>query len=163
MAASQTSKQATTKAEAKVDPGAITNKPGSKTERQAPRRDTRKQSRPVAAQTDRAGVTAATAPEARSDDAAAVHGKPKQARPRSKPVAPRGFGFGQCKRCRSATGQHKAGKADWHARVTRGCVGHGDRNAPWLPHTVRAAITGLRKAGREVTRSTDANNPKSGS
>jgi DNA-binding MarR family transcriptional regulator len=28
----------------------------------------------------------------------------------------------------------------------------------WLPHTVRAAITGLRKAGREVTRSTDANN-----
>jgi DNA-binding MarR family transcriptional regulator len=27
----------------------------------------------------------------------------------------------------------------------------------WLPHTVRAAITGLRKAGREVTRSTDAN------
>lgn len=28
----------------------------------------------------------------------------------------------------------------------------------WLPHTVRAAITGLRKAGREVTRSTDADN-----
>ena len=29
----------------------------------------------------------------------------------------------------------------------------------WLPHTVRAAITGLRKAGREVTRSKDANEP----
>jgi DNA-binding MarR family transcriptional regulator len=26
----------------------------------------------------------------------------------------------------------------------------------WLPHTVRAAITGLRKTGREVTRSKDA-------
>jgi DNA-binding MarR family transcriptional regulator len=26
----------------------------------------------------------------------------------------------------------------------------------WLPHTVRAAITGLRKAGREVTRRKDA-------
>ena len=26
----------------------------------------------------------------------------------------------------------------------------------WLPHTVRAAFTGLRHAGREVTRSTDA-------
>ena len=26
----------------------------------------------------------------------------------------------------------------------------------WLPHTVRAAITGLRKADREVTRSKDA-------
>ena len=26
----------------------------------------------------------------------------------------------------------------------------------WFPHTVRAAITGLRKAGREVTRSKDA-------
>ena len=25
----------------------------------------------------------------------------------------------------------------------------------WLPHTVRAAITGLRKTGREVTRSKD--------
>ena len=26
----------------------------------------------------------------------------------------------------------------------------------WLPHTVRAAMTGLRHAGREVTRSKDA-------
>jgi DNA-binding transcriptional regulator PaaX len=26
----------------------------------------------------------------------------------------------------------------------------------WLPHTVRAAFTGLRHAGREVTRSKDA-------
>jgi hypothetical protein len=26
----------------------------------------------------------------------------------------------------------------------------------WLPHTVRAAITGLRKVGLEVTRSKDA-------
>jgi hypothetical protein len=26
----------------------------------------------------------------------------------------------------------------------------------WLPHTVRAAITGLRHAGRDVTRSKDA-------
>ena len=26
----------------------------------------------------------------------------------------------------------------------------------WLPHTVRAAITGLRHAGRQVTRSKDA-------
>ena len=26
----------------------------------------------------------------------------------------------------------------------------------WLPHTVRAAVTGLRHAGREVTRSKDA-------
>ena len=29
----------------------------------------------------------------------------------------------------------------------------------WLPHTVRAAITGLRHAGREVTRSKDADGP----
>ncbi len=27
----------------------------------------------------------------------------------------------------------------------------------WLPHTVRAAITGLRHAGREVTRNKDQN------
>jgi hypothetical protein len=30
------------------------------------------------------------------------------------------------------------------------------RQLGWLPHTVRAAITGLRQAGREVTRSKDA-------
>src|SRR5439155_24372734 len=30
------------------------------------------------------------------------------------------------------------------------------RRLGWLPHTVRAAITGLRHAGREVTRSKDA-------
>ena len=29
----------------------------------------------------------------------------------------------------------------------------------WLPHTVRAAITGLRHAGREVTRNKDQNGP----
>ena len=30
------------------------------------------------------------------------------------------------------------------------------RRLGWLPHTVRAAITGLRKAGRAVTRDKDA-------
>jgi hypothetical protein len=39
MATRQTSKQAKTKAEAKVDPGVISNKPGGTTERPAPRRD----------------------------------------------------------------------------------------------------------------------------
>ena len=29
----------------------------------------------------------------------------------------------------------------------------------WLPHTVRAAITGLRQAGRAVMRSKDADDP----
>jgi hypothetical protein len=28
----------------------------------------------------------------------------------------------------------------------------------WLPHTVRAAVTGLRHAGREVTRTKNENN-----
>ena len=158
MATSQTSKQATTKAEAKVDPGVITNKPGSKTERQAPRRDTRKQSRPVAAQTDRAGVTAATAPEARSDDAAAVHGKPKQARPRSKPVAPRADLASA-----SGSGAHQPPASTKRAKLIAmlerpdgASVAEIGQRLGWLPHTVRAAITGLRRAGRAATRSKDA-------
>jgi len=35
-------------------------------------------------------------------------------------------------------------------------VGEIGQRLGWLPHTVRAAITGLRYGGREVTRSKDA-------
>ena len=37
------------------------------------------------------------------------------------------------------------------------CVTEIGQRLGWLPHTVRAAITGLRHAGREVTRGTDEN------
>jgi DNA-binding MarR family transcriptional regulator len=42
-------------------------------------------------------------------------------------------------------------------RPEGGTVAEIGQRLGWLPHTVRAAITGLRKAGREVTRIKDAN------
>lgn len=62
MATRQTSKQAKTKAEEEVVTR-VTNKPGRKTEREAKRRNPRAPSRSLAAQSDRAGATAAAAPE----------------------------------------------------------------------------------------------------
>jgi Protein of unknown function (DUF3489) len=42
-------------------------------------------------------------------------------------------------------------------RTQGASVGEIGQRLGWLPHTVRAAITGLRHAGREVTRSKDEN------
>jgi len=131
MTTRQTGRQAKTKAEAKVDPGVITNKPGGKTERQT---------------------------KARSNDAAAVHGKPKQARPRSKPVAPRADLASA-----SGSGAHQPPASTKRAKLIAmlerpdgASVAEIGQRLGWLPHTVRAAITGLRRAGRAVTRSKDA-------
>ena len=158
MTTRQTGKQAKTKAEAKVDPGVITNKPGGKTERQTPRRDARQQSRSVTAQTNRAAVTAAAAPKARSNDAAAVHGKPKQARPRAKPVAPRAdlASAGVSGADQPPASTKRAKLIAMLQRSDGASVAEIGQRLGWLPHTVRAAVTGLRRAGRAVTRSKDA-------
>jgi DNA-binding MarR family transcriptional regulator len=42
-------------------------------------------------------------------------------------------------------------------RTQGASVGEIGQRLGWLPHTVRAAIAGLRHAGREVTRSKDEN------
>jgi uncharacterized protein DUF3489 len=42
-------------------------------------------------------------------------------------------------------------------RAQGASVGEIGQHLGWLPHTVRAAITGLRHAGREVTRNKDQN------
>jgi hypothetical protein len=158
MATRQTSKQAKTRAGAKVDPGVITNKPGGKTERAAKRRNPRAQLRSPAAQTNQVGATPAAALEARSDDTAAVHGKPKQARPRSKPVAQQAdlasASVSAAETPRASTKRAKLiGMLERHEGASAAEIG---MRLGWLPHTVRAAITGLRKAGREVTRLKDA-------
>jgi Protein of unknown function (DUF3489) len=156
MATRQTSKQAKSKAEAKVETSA-TNKPVGKTEREAQQRDPRARSQSLAVQTDRAGAPAAAAPEISSDHGAVVHDKTKQARSRSKPIAARADWHAATASSAEPRASTKRAKLIGVLERPEGAsVAEVGQLLCWLPHTVRAAITGLRKAGREVTRSKDA-------
>ncbi len=158
MATRQTSKQSKTKAEAKVDTGDA-NRPDANSERQPQPRTAPVWSRAAAARSDRAGATAAGVPKASLNGAGVVHDKPQQARLRSKPIA---------ERAAVATASVSGGEQPPASTKRAQLIGLLERpegasvaeigqRLGWLPHTVRAAITGLRKAGREVTRSKDAN------
>ena len=159
MAIRQTSKQAKTKAEAKADTGG-TNKPKAKSEREPERRNARALSRSVVARTDRAGATAtaAAAPKTSLNGSEMVHDKAQQARLSSKPTAqPAELATA------SASGGEQPPASTKRAqlismleRAEGASVAEIGQRFGWLPHTVRAAITGLRNAGREVTRSKDA-------
>ncbi len=83
MAIRQTSKQAKSKAEAKVDAGEPTAAPLAKSEREPQGRTSRAQSR-SAARSDRAR---AAAPKARLNGSEMVHDKPEQAGSRSEAIA----------------------------------------------------------------------------
>ncbi len=156
MATKQSSKQTKRKAEAKVDTGAP-NRPGATSEREPQHRNRRARSR-SAAPTDRAGTTAAAAAKARLNGSEVVHDKPEQARSRSKPTAERadlataGASGGE----QPPTSTKRAKLIAMLARPEGASVAEIGRRLGWLPHTVRAAITGLRKTGREVTRSKNA-------
>jgi len=157
MATRQTSKRAKTNAEAKAATGG-TNKPKAKSERQPERRNARALSRSAVARTDRAGATvgAAAAPKTSLNGSEMVHDN--QARLRSKPVAePADLTTA------SASGGEQPPASTKRAqliamleRAEGASVAEIGQRLGWLPHTVRAAITGLRNAGREVTRSKDA-------
>jgi hypothetical protein len=111
----------------------------------------------MAAQTDRAGATAAAAPAASSDNSAVVHEKPKRAHPRSKPISEHAdFGIANVAGAEQPRASTKRAKLIGMLERPEGAsVAEIGQRLGWLPHTVRAAITGLRKAGREVTRSKD--------
>jgi hypothetical protein len=149
MATRQTSKQAKTKAAAKGDTGVI-DKPVRNRKREPKRRDPRAQSHFAAAQIDQAGAKAA--------GGAVVHDKSEQTGSRSKPSS------GQTDMPAasvSGANQPPAGtkRAKLIAMLERpegASVAEIGQRLGWLPHTVRAAITGLRQAGRAVTRSKDA-------
>ena len=87
-----------------------------------------------------------------------VHDKPEQARSRSKPIGDRadltttGVSGGE-----PPASTKRAQLIGMLGRPEGASVVEIEQRLGWLPHTVRAAITGLRKAGREVTRSKDAN------
>jgi hypothetical protein len=151
MATNQISKQAKTKTAAKANTRII-NKPVHHRERKAERRNPRARSRSAAARINQAGATAAAA------DGTVVHDKPGQMRSRSKPISGRTDA-----RAGNVSGadQPPAGtkRAKLIAMLERpegASVAEIGQRLGWLPHTVRAAITGLRQAGRAVTRSKDA-------
>ena len=151
MATRQTSKQAKTKAAAKVDARVI-NKPVGNSEREAERRNPRARSRSAAARIDQAGATAAAA------EGAVVHDKPERIHSGSKPTAARAdVRAGRVSGANQPPASTKRAKLiAMLERPDGASVAEIGQRLGWLPHTVRAAITGLRKAGREVTRSNDA-------
>jgi hypothetical protein len=150
MATKQTSKQAKTKATAKVDTRVIT-KPVRNSEREPDRRNPRTRSRSAMARIDQAGATPAA-------DGAVVHDKSEQTRSRSKPISGR-----PDLRAASVSGANHRPASTKRAKLIAmlerpegASVAEIGHRFGWLPHTVRAAITGLRRAGRAVTRSKDA-------
>ena len=157
MATKQSSKPAKSKTEAKADTGAP-NEPGAKNKREPQRRNPRVRSR-SAARTDRVETIVAAAPKPSLNGSEMAHDKPQQARSRSKPTAEHAD-----RPTASASGGTQPPASTKRAkliamleRAEGASVAEIGQRLGWLPHTVRAAITGLRKAGREVTRSKDAN------
>ena len=150
MATRQTSKQAKTKAAAKIDARVINN---SVRNGERERRNLRARSRSAAARIDQAGATAAAV------DGTVVHDKSEQTRSRSRPTSGRTDA-----RAGNVSGDHSHLPANTKLaklitmleRPEGASVAEIGQRLGWLPHTVRAAITGLRRAGRAVTRSKDA-------
>jgi hypothetical protein len=151
MAPRQTSNHARTKAEAKIDAD-VTNQPVGNRKLEPKRRTPRVQSRPAVAPNNRAGATAAMA------DGAVVHDKPEPTRSRSKRTTGRAdLAAGSVSSADQPPASTKRAKLIAMLERPEGAsVAEIGQRLGWLPHTVRAAITGLRQAGREVTRSKDA-------
>jgi biotin operon repressor len=151
MATRRTSKQATTKAPAKIDTRVI-DKQVRNSERDAERRNPRARSRSAAARIGQAGATAGAA------DGAVVHDKPEQTRSRSEPTSGHiDLGAGSGSGAEQPPASTKRAKLIAMLERREGAsVAEIGQRLGWLPHTVWAAITGLRKAGRAVTRNKEA-------
>jgi hypothetical protein len=149
MATRQISKQAKTKTEAKVDAGVI-NKPVGNHKPDPERRTPRARSRSAAARIDQAGAKAAAA------DGAVAENKPAQTGSRSKSTSGRTDLRAAPVRGQPPAGTKRAKLIAMLERPEGASVAEIGQRLGWLPHTVRAAITGLRKTGREVSRSKDA-------
>ena len=146
MATRQTSKPAKTKAEAKDDTGVV-NKPVGNRKREPERRNPQARSRSTAS-----GAKAAAA------DGAVVYDRHKQTGSRSKPTSGRAD-----LEMASVSGNNQRPASTKRAKLIAmlerpegASVAEIGQRLGWLPHSVRAAITGLRQAGRAVTRSKDA-------
>jgi hypothetical protein len=154
--AKHTSKQAKTKPEPKVDTG-TTKKAVANSVHGPQRRNRRARSRSAAARTDRSGATATALPKSNLNGSDGVH-EPEQARSYPEPIAERAdAGTATVSGAEQPPASTKRAQLIGLLERPEGAtVAEIGQRLGWLPHTVRAAITGLRKAGREVTRSRDA-------
>ena len=132
--------------------GSSISKSFRNSERDAERRNPRARSRSAAARIGQAGATAGAA------DGAAVHDKPEQTRSRSEPTSGHiDLGAGSGSGAEQPPASTKRAKLIAMLERREGAsVAEIGQRLGWLPHTVRAAITGLRKAGRAVTRNKEA-------
>jgi hypothetical protein len=158
MASKQPRKQA--KSAAKADTGE-TNKPAREGQRAPRRRVAKARSGSAATQTSSAAAPAVVAPEGASESMDLSKNTTRSPGKRSSQSTPRSKGADLATanvpgadRPRAST--KRAMLIGMLERPEGASVAEIGQRLGWLPHTVRAAITGLRHAGHEVTRSKDA-------
>src|SRR6267143_3320006 len=157
MASKQPRKQ--TKSPAKADTGE-SNKPARNRQRAPSRRVSQARSGSAATQTSSAAVPAVVAPEGASESIELSDNttlSPEDQASQSEPIS-EGADLATARmpdadRPRAST--KRAVLIGMLERPEGASVAEIGQRLGWLPHTVRAAITGLRHAGREVTRSKD--------
>jgi Protein of unknown function (DUF3489) len=154
MASKQTKKQTTSAA----------NKPGRKPERQPREGISQRRSKSAAIQASSAAGQAAVAPQGASEgidlstNTTASRGhQTLQSKPQSAGADLATANVPGAARPRGST--KRAVLIGMLERPEGASVAEIGQRLGWLPHTVRAAMTGLRHAGREVTRSKDAEGP----
>ena len=155
MASKQTRKQATSPA--KADTGEA-NKPARNRQRIPRRRASQARSGSAATQTSSATTQAAVAASEGIDlsknTTPSPGPQPSQSKPQSEGADLATSSVAGTDRPRAST--KRAALIGMLERPEGASVAEIGQRLGWLPHTVRAAITGLRHAGREVTRSKDA-------
>src|SRR5712664_4088782 len=158
MASKQTRKQATSPT--KADTGEA-NKPARNRQRTPRRRASQAGSGSEATQTSSATTQAAAVPEGASESidlskntTLSPESQVAQSKPQSEGAELATATVPGADRPRAST--KRAALIGMLERPEGASVAEIGQRLGWLPHTVRAAITGLRHAGREVTRSKDA-------
>jgi hypothetical protein len=153
MASKQTHKRATSAAK--------TNSPDRKPELQPRKRIARGQSKSAATRASSAAGQAAVAPEGASESidlskntTLSPEDQASQSKPPSEGADLATANVPSADRPRAST--KRAVLIGMIERPEGASVAEIGQRLGWLPHTVRAAITGLRHGGREVTRTKDA-------
>src|SRR5262249_43429959 len=135
-----------------------TNQPAAETDRQPQTRNPRARPRSAAVGTNPTAATAPAARRGRLNGSEKGHNRLEEGQGPSKPAAqPADLATAAASGGKQpAASTKRAQLISLLERDEGASVAEIGQRFGWLPHTVRAAITGLRKAGREVTRSKDA-------
>jgi len=135
------------------------DRPARIDDRQTGRRRPRARSGDAAVQRG-ASAAAATLPQANVDSSAPSTDSDTTVRAasRSRPKPKRAGAAGASAADRPPTSTKRAMLIGMLERPEGASVAEIGQRLGWLPHTVRAALTGLRHAGREVTRSKNESN-----